>query len=196
VASGLGAVYRPGGEDVPPPHDWSAFDVHLYVEAPPEAVLSRWRTAHGVESFFVGKASFADPSGGRRAPDEPIVTGDSYDWQFIHDFRIDGTIREATPTRIAFTFGERYAVEVTASPHGSGTLLRLHQSGMADTAEDRVQGSLNCRSCWIYFLTALKALAEGGTDLRDPNPETADAIAVGYAPTPPQPQERSATPVR
>jgi hypothetical protein len=50
---------------------------------------------------------------------------------------------------------------------------------MRDDPEDRVQGSLNCRSCWIYFLTALKGQMERGIDLRDRRPETADSISVG-----------------
>jgi uncharacterized protein YndB with AHSA1/START domain len=180
AASGLGARYLPGDGTEPAPHDWTCFDVYLYVEAPPEGVLSRWCTARGIESFFVGEARHRDESGKERAPDAPVAAGDEYEWRGLHGFVMKGRILEAAAGRIAFTFGSRYQVEVTAEPHGSGSLLRLHQRGMADDAQERVDGSLNCRSCWIYFLTTLKGQAENGIDLRDRNPATADSISVGF----------------
>jgi uncharacterized protein YndB with AHSA1/START domain len=180
AASGLGARYRPGGGTAPAPHDWTRFDVYLYVGAPPQEVLSRWQTPRGIESFFVEKARFTDASGRERPVDAPAEAGDAYEWCGLHGFTMRGKLRETAAGRVAFTFGSRYEVEVTAAPHGAGTLLHLRQGGMADDAQDRVDGSLNCRSCWIYFLTALKAQSEGGIDLRDRNPATADSISVGF----------------
>ncbi len=180
VSNGLGALYLPGDETARPPHGWTRFDVCLYIEASPREVLARWHNARGIESFFVGEARFTDESGREKSPEAKIDAGDTYDWRGIHGFRMQGRIAEATARRVAFTFGSRYFVEVTVTPHGAGTLLRLHQSGMADDPDDRVAGSLNCRSCWIYFLTTLKSQLEFGIDLRDRNRQTADAISVGY----------------
>lgn len=162
------------------PHDWGAFDVFLHIRCSPEQALSRWRTAEGISSFFVGEATFTDASGTPRSTSDSIVEGDRYEWHTLHKYPMSGNITEATPNRVAFTFGANYSVEITAAAHGSGTLLRLHQSGMGNDLRERVQGSINCRSCWIYFLAALKGRIEHGVDLRDRRPDTADAISVGY----------------
>jgi uncharacterized protein YndB with AHSA1/START domain len=177
---GLGARYRAGDKTAEGPHDWTSFDVHLYIDAPPAEVMSRWKSAAGLESFFIGKASFLDEAGTPRAPSAEARKGDSYQWDFVHDFRLPGEVLESTASRFAFTFGGPYRVEVDVSPHAEGTLLRLRQHGMKDEPEERVRGSLNCRSCWIYFLTALKGRLERGVDLRDRRPDTADSISVGY----------------
>lgn len=153
VANGLSVDFRPdaeGGGGNAGPHDWTAFDVCLYIDAPPGEVLARWRTARGLESFFVGEARFTAGDGGERAPDDEIASADAY------------------------------AVAVTADRHGDGALLHLRQTGMSDEPGDRVDGSLNCRSCWIYFVTALKGSVEHGFDLRDRAAETADSVSVGY----------------
>lgn len=178
--NGLGAQYVAGGGADRGPHDWTSFDVHLYIDAPPADVMARWRTAAGIESFFVRKASFGEGSGPRRGPGAEAEAGDAYSWDFVHDFRLAGQVLESTSDRFAFTFGGPYRVDVSASGHGVGTLFHLRQTGIRDDPEERVQGSLNCRSCWIYFLTALKGRLERGVDLRDRRPETADSISVGY----------------
>jgi uncharacterized protein YndB with AHSA1/START domain len=180
VASGLGARFQSDGGVAAAPHDWTAFDVHLSIDAPPEEVLGRWCSPRGIESFFIGTAEVTDASGGKRAAADTVAAGDTYVWDFIHGYRLEGRFLEVEERRIVFTFGSRYAVEVEAIAQGDGTLLRLHQSGMSGDPQDRVDGSLNCRSCWIYFLTALKGQLEHGIDLRDRVPETADAISVGY----------------
>jgi uncharacterized protein YndB with AHSA1/START domain len=177
--NGLGALYVPGGE-AESPHDWTGFDVFLHVRAAPEAVLASWRTAAGLESFFVGEARFVEASGGIRPADERTATGDAYSWRGIHGFEMKGKIIEASSERVAFSFGSRYAVSVTVAARDDGALLHLHQEGMADEPEDRVAGTLNCRSCWVYFLAALKARLEHGIEIRDLDPVSADAISVGF----------------
>ena len=84
------------------------------------------------------------------------------------------------PPETNYTFGEGYEVEVTATAHARGTLLRLRQSGMADTPEERVAGTLDCRCRWIYYLAALKSRLENGIDLRDQDPRTGGSYSVGF----------------
>lgn len=180
VEHGLSARYpAPHGAE-PAPHDWTSFDVVLWVADTPQTVLARWRTADGISSFFVREASLRDAAGAKRAANAVAAPGDAYSWQFVHDFRLEGRVLESTADRFAFTFGGPFRVDVTAEPHGSGALLHLRQQGMRDHEEDRVHGSLNCRSCWIYFLSALKCRLERGIDLRDHRALTADSVSVGY----------------
>ena len=184
--SGLSATYLPGGGTAPQPHDWRAFDLYLYIAAPREAVMNRWRSAAGLESFFIADAVFRDEVGDECGHDEPVQAGDAYTWRSIHDFKMKGSIIEASAERVAFTFGSHFRCEVGAVAQGGGTLLHLRQSGMRDKPEERLQGSLNCRCCWIYFLITLKSQLENGVDLRDHDPATADAISVNFNPRLPQ----------
>lgn len=178
--NGLSAHYLPDGAPAPRPHDWSAFDVSLYLAAPRERVLEVWRTAAGIESFFADRAVHAR-DGRPLSPDDPVRPGDTYRWRAIHGLEMIGEFTAADDDRVAFSFLGRYACEVSAKVHGGGTLLRLRQSGMRDDDEDRVSGSLDCRCSWIYYLTGLKARLEHGVELRDRNPETAHSVSLGFA---------------
>ena len=182
VADGLSADFRLGADRTGAPHDWTGFDVFLQIDASPAEVLARWRSAGGLESFFVREARFTDPAGSTRGPGTlaPFQAGDHYEWGAVHDFSMEGRVLATDDQRLAFTFGSRYSVEISARASGPGALLHLRQRGIRDDPEDRVHGTLNCRSCWIYFLTTLKSQLEYGVDLRDHDPETADSIAVGY----------------
>ncbi len=160
-------------------HDWRNFDIYLRIDAAPEEVITAWRSPAGLESFFIARALITDAEGGLKAPDDVIEAEDRYDWQFIHDYSLDGEFLLSEPTRVRFTFGEM-TVTVTAEPANGDTLLHLQQQGMKDTPDARVMSSLNCRCCWMLFLVNLKSVVEYGNDLRDMNPDTADAIAVSW----------------
>lgn len=180
TAGALGAAFQPGGKPAPEDHDWSQFDIFEWIDASPKEVMRRWQTKPGLESFFIAQVDVAKGDGVARSGAEPFQAGDHYAWRWIHEYAGEGKILDASATEVAFTFGSQFEVNVSASADGSGTLLRLHQSGMADTPEDRVHATLNCRSCWIYFLATLKSQLEHGADLRDKDPVTADAVSVGY----------------
>lgn len=175
----LATLFSPDAKPDAATHDWTAFDVYLYVDAEPRAVMDRWRSTSGLASFFIHSMTLGDHRG-VSTDSAAITAGDHYRWQWIHGHSLEGEFIAVDENRIEFTFGADYRVCVSAAPAGRGTLLRLHQSGMADEEQERIHGSLNCRSCWVYFLVNLKSVVEHGCDLRDPNPLTADAISVAY----------------
>jgi uncharacterized protein YndB with AHSA1/START domain len=193
TASGLGALYRPGNDAALPPHDWTSFDVYLYLDAAPADVLRYWQTVEGFTRFFVAEMT-AELTAGDDHGDEVdasmltsgtmltrmLTPGTLYRWRGIHDYAGKGRFVEVTDEAVEFTFGGRYHVRVSVTSQGSGTCLHLRQSGIGDEEGERVSGSLNCRSCWIYFLVNLKSVIEFGIDLRDRNPATADSISVGF----------------
>ena len=65
---------------------------------------------------------------------------------------------------------------------GAQTELHLTQTGISDTPDGHVFGHLNCRSCWIFFLTNLKSVLESGPDLRDQDPARVSSMEVGFRP--------------
>lgn len=176
---GLATQFDRGPESAADLHDWSSFDVFLYIDAPVDRVMEYWRTTGGLQSFFIADIAVGStedsPAGETR-----IKSGDPYTWRWIHGHRLSGEFLQADKAAVGFTFGGDYRVTVDATGAGDGSLLHLNQRGMADSESERVSGSLNCRSCWIYFLVNLKSVLEAGNDLRDHNPETADSVSVGY----------------
>jgi len=80
----------------------------------------------------------------------------------------DGAGREL-PGGSEFEAGGRYAWRWRHDFEGRG----LH---------GRVWGHLNCRSCWIFFMTNLTSVLEAGRDLRHVNPAVVSSMEVGFRP--------------
>ncbi len=164
-------------------YDWSQFHVHMYYLAPIEEVFRRFSTAEGLESFFIGRAVHTAPDGTVRAPDEMVQPGDTYDWTYVHEFAHPGTIEAVEPNALVrFTFGGP-TVEIRFRDVGEATEVDLHQTGCPAEDPGRAWMHLNCRSCWIYFMTNLRSVLRGGGDLRDhDHPQWNDSVSIGWDP--------------
>ncbi|MCA9756468.1 MAG: SRPBCC domain-containing protein [Candidatus Eisenbacteria bacterium] len=162
-------------------YDWSQFEISMYFARPREELFRVWATARGLESFFIQTAEHSSPDGEVRARDEVVHSGDSYRWKYVHDFRGQGTFTRVDPNeRVQFTFGHM-TVDVTFRDVDDGTEVHLHQSGCAIDDPDRAWQHLNCRSCWVYFLTNLRAVLHQGIDLRDhEHPDRNDSVSIGW----------------
>lgn len=180
TANGLSVLYLPGGREADIAHNWTKFNVYLHIDADPDRVLEGWKCAKGLKNFFIADMQVTDENHIPREDHELLRSGDLYAWQGVHNYSGEGKILKSDTTEFSFTFGTSYIVNVTVEPQSKGTLLNLEQSDMTDTPEERVNGTLNCRSCWIYFMINLKSYLEHGVDLRDMSPDTADSISVGY----------------
>jgi hypothetical protein len=98
-----------------------------------------------------------ESDGSPRAADEQVRTGDRYQWTCVHDFAHSGEFEQ---------------VETD-----------LHQTNCATEDPDRAWQHLNCRSCWIYFMTNLKSVLAGGPDIRDhEHPTWNDSVSIGFDP--------------
>lgn len=166
----------------PEAYDWSRFDIVFYYDQSPSEVFRTWATPSGLTSFFIDRAVFTGPDGNERSPDEVVSAGDRYRWDWRHPYWLEGEITRVVPAReISFTFGSM-RVSVRFADVDGKTELVLVQTGIPDSPDGRVFGHLNCRSCWIFFLTNLKSVLDTGTDLRDQDPGRASSMEVGFAP--------------
>lgn len=164
-------------------YDWSQFHVHMYYLAPVDEVFRRFSTAAGMESFYVGEARFTSASGANRSADEPFQAGDSYHFEYVHDFRHGGEVTAMEDRRlVGFTFGE-CLVTIRFREVEGATEVDLHQTGCPTEDPGRAWLHLNCRSCWIYFLTNLRSVLAGGPDVRDfDHPQWNDSVSIGWEP--------------
>jgi uncharacterized protein YndB with AHSA1/START domain len=164
-------------------YDWSQFHVRMYYLAPLAKVFRRFVTAAGLESFFIFKAVHTRADGGIRGAEEQVEGGDSYHWTYVHDFAHGGRFeRVETDRLVAFTFGEM-TVTIAFRDVGGATEVDLHQTNCATEDPDRAWQHVNCRSCWIYFLTNLRSVLAGGPDVRDfDHPNWNDSVSIGFDP--------------
>ncbi|MEM9564900.1 MAG: SRPBCC domain-containing protein [Actinomycetota bacterium] len=167
----------------PDGYDWTQFHVHMYYLAPLEPVFARFATAAGLASFYLREATFTAPDGATRAADEPYRAGDRYHFEYVHDYRHGGEILAVEPNRlVSFTFGP-CEVAIRFRELDGATEVDLHQTGCPVDDPERAWLHLNCRSCWIYFLTNLRSVLAGGPDVRDlDHPEWNDSVSIGWDP--------------
>lgn len=164
-------------------YDWSQFHVRMYYLAPLEEVFRYFSTAAGLESFFIHSATHAGADGVSRAPDDQVQVGDHYDWTYVHNFGHGGSFEQVVPGRLlSFTFGEML-VTINFREVEGATEVDLHQTNCAIEDPDRAWQHVNCRSCWIFFLTNLRSILAGGPDLRDHrHPNWNDSVSIGFEP--------------
>ena len=164
-------------------YDWSQFHVRMYYLAPLDEVFRRFATSEGLESFFIHRAIHTGEGGVVRGPTEFAQPGDQYEWTYVHDYAHGGTFLGVEPNRrIEFTFGTMN-VNITFRSVGEATEVDLHQTNCATEDPERAWQHVNCRSCWIYFLTNLRSVLANGTDLRDHHhPEWNDSVSIGFDP--------------
>ena len=163
-------------------YDWSQFKVHMVYRAPRDDVVAAWATPGGLESFFIADADHRAPDGTRRAPDEPCVAGDRYRWKWLHGFELEGHVLACEPNRrVSYTFGGNMRIDIGFLERDGAVEVAIHQTGCATQDPERAWQHLNCRSCWVYFLTNLKSVLEHGIDLRDhEQPQWNDSVSIGW----------------
>ena len=138
-------------------YDWSRFELTFFYYRPVEEVFRAWATPAGMESFFIKECRTSGPK------DALVAAGDEYRFRYVQPFEHGGRCLAMTENELlSFTFGSMEVV-VTFEVIEGGTKVVLSQSGI----EDQVFSHMNCRSCWLYFMTNLKSVLEHGIDLRD-----------------------------
>src|SRR5579859_1011809 len=137
-----------------------------------ERVYSAWSTSEGLESWFLRRAIVREGAGSRqRSIDAPIGKGDLYTWYwhgYPDSLSHDGEVLEANgKDRFAFSFSLGCPVRVTLSRECGETIVELSESGLP-TDEDTVRKHyLSDSKGWVFYLTNLKSVLEGGLDLRN-----------------------------
>ena len=163
-------------------YSWAQFNISYYYPAPIEVVFSKWATCSGLESFFIQKISLSALNGERRLPNQIFQASDNYEWTWRHGFSLKGKIIEVEKNKfLAFSFGNM-KISIYFKSRGAKTLVHLVQNQINEDEAGKVMGHLNCRSCWVFFMTNLKSILLNGTDLRDDEPAIASAFEVGFMP--------------
>ncbi len=148
--------------------NWNEFTHGIYLNAPVGKVYEYIATASGITKWFVGEAKYYYKNLNIRLGKEWSVKGDSFLWKWMNkDFELKGLVTESRSDRtFGFTFSPLYFVTISLAPEGDKTKLTLKQEYQPGSEKDEFN-FLNCCTCWVFFLTNLKSVAENGIDLRE-----------------------------
>ena len=167
---------------MPEAYDWTAFDLYFYYHAPLDEVWRAWSTIGGLCRFFIETCSATRADGTPLGPDDPFEPGTRYDWKWRHGYPAKGEFTSVEAKRaLSLTFGGM-KVRIELLDTGSAVRVHLRQYEIPTSEEDRVMNHMNCRSCWIFFMTNLVSVLQSGRDLRDADPKRVSSMEVGFRP--------------
>ena len=157
-------------------YDWTCFSKRLIIKATAHQLFNLLTTQDGMESWFLRKCEFTR-DGNQLDSRSNVREGDQYFflWHGWTDETFEaGRWLETKPnTKLGFTFNgnnaTRMEVHITLQAHEEGTLLTLTKSLIPDDENSRAHWHLGCLEGWVFYLTNLKSVAEGGLDLRNKN---------------------------
>jgi uncharacterized protein YndB with AHSA1/START domain len=153
------------------PYDWSRLVKRINVRAEEKKVYAALTTPHGLEKWFLRKAIFTDRQGQLRNPLHSVEVGDQYEW-YWHGYG-DQTVEKGTilennkADRVGFTFGKAGVVSISLKQEEGELIIELTQEGIPTDEENKVNFHLGCSTGWVFYLTNLKSIAQGGIDLRN-----------------------------
>ena len=160
-------------------HDWSRFRLHIPVKTDPATIYRHWTTPEGLESWFLRKAAFTGTDGILRPGNAIIEVNDSYEWLW-HGWSDDvvekGEILNMEVNFLSFSFGRAGNVDVRIRQERKEPVVELFQYGMPTDEASIVSYHVGCTKGWLFYLTNLKSVLEGGIDLRNKNVELEDVI--------------------
>ena len=148
--------------------NWTSFQHAILLDADLEEVFKYVATADGICRWFLGDVTYRTVAGVERPLNEIASIGDHYIWKWQDkDFATKGEILDCQINSLfQFTFGSTFEVVIRLSSEQERTRLTLGQEYRNGAVEDQFQ-YLNCCVCWVFFMTNLKSVIEGGKDLRE-----------------------------
>ncbi len=148
--------------------DWREFRLRVFIDRPLRELYEAWLISDELERWFLNKASFYDSTGKELDRDKPVGNGARYKWEWAEGTIETGEILIADGSgSFAFTFGKGCTVAVTLSRLEGRTLVELMQTHTMPDVEKKQDYYVSCSQGWTFYLTNMKAVFEGGLDLRE-----------------------------
>lgn len=151
--------------------EWSSFTQRITIDATVRAIYDAWASAEGIEKWFLASAEFTMPEGQQRERHDRVQAGDTYLWKwygFPGGAPESGRIIDANGyDLLRFTFSDDCIVTVSIKNEGSEKVMELVQENIP--ADENLGIYLGCSTGWIFYMTNLKSILEGGIDLRNKN---------------------------
>ncbi|UZR99686.1 SRPBCC domain-containing protein [Chondrinema litorale] len=150
---------------------WSKFKLRVNVQKEASTAYACWTNAEALESWFLRKAIFKDSAGNVRAANETVQEGDTYEWYWhgYPDSVVEkGTVLKANGSNMfCFTFSKGCPVTISVYSEEGETIVELVESDLPTDETTKLQHFVGDSKGWIFYLTNLKSVLEGGIDLRN-----------------------------
>ncbi|HEY6504224.1 MAG TPA: SRPBCC domain-containing protein [Chitinophagaceae bacterium] len=162
--------------------NWSSFSLRVNISKSPKDIYDCWASQQGLENWFLREAVFKDASGKQRPKDTPVQKGDTYEWRwhgYPDEVTEKGTVLEANgKDKFSFTFSLKCPVSIHIYPEAGETIVELTESGLPTDDKTRSGHFVGDSRGWIFYLTNLKSILEGGLDLRNKKIELRNVITA------------------
>jgi uncharacterized protein YndB with AHSA1/START domain len=162
--------------------DFSEFKLRVNINTTIENAYRAWATPSGLESWFLRKAIFNDKKGAVRSGDSLVKEDDEYTMVF-HGYP-DSVAEKGKVLKVnnkdlfSFTFSKGCPVTISIySEHGE-TIVELFESKLPTDEETIKRHYVGDSKGWIFYLTNLKSILEGGIDLRNKNEALTNVITA------------------
>ncbi|MBL7739270.1 MAG: SRPBCC domain-containing protein [Chitinophagaceae bacterium] len=164
------------------PINWSSFSLRVNIRKDIQIIYDCWTLQAGLENWFLREAVFKDASGKQRAGNEPVQKGDTYEWRW-HGYPDEvmerGTVLEANgKDQFIFTFSLQCPVTIRIYTEADETIVELTESGLPTDDKTRSAHFVGDSRGWVFYLTNLKSVLEGGVDLRNKKMELRNVITA------------------
>lgn len=159
-------------------YDWSTFTRRINIKSTPQTIYDAWATQKGLEKWFLRNAFFKTPNGDTVDRDTHVQPNDTYTWRwFGYDDNTteQGHIVAANGSDyLCFTFCSEAAqtnmqVSVIIQQEAGETIVELKQFNIPTDERGKTNFHIGCTEGWVFYLTNLKSILEGGIDLRNRN---------------------------
>jgi hypothetical protein len=175
---------------------WSEFRLRVNIDVPVETVYRAWATPGGLESWFLRKAIFVartgaagDSVGAGNAIGQParpgnafIQKGDAYEW-YWHGYPDSllqkGRILAANgKDQFRFSFSDGCPVNISLYRECDETIVELSETDLPEEQGAALRHYIDNMKGWVFYLTNLKSVLEGGRDLRNQKMELSNVITA------------------
>jgi uncharacterized protein YndB with AHSA1/START domain len=152
-------------------YDWSKFTLRIGIEASQQAIYDAWTSKELIELWFLRKAETKNNKGVEKDCFAKFEEGDSYTWSWYgYDAEESGSILASNGTdAFGFSFGKAGDCYIRIYEEEGENIMELSQINIPTDERSQHEFHLGCKMGWTFYLSNLKSILEGGSDLRNKN---------------------------
>lgn len=161
-------------------YGWNQFTKRININAPAKKIYNAWTSQEGLESWFLRRAIFTRNHKEKLKRNDTIQQDDTYEWTW---FGYADTVAERHTILVAngkdhlqFRFSGGCIVAVNIKNENGEMICEIVQNMSPADENKRQSFYMECSFGWIFYLTNLKSVLEGGIDLRNKNEEIKQVV--------------------
>lgn len=152
--------------------NFTEFKIRVNVRTSIENAYRAWATPAGVSSWFL-RIMYTDKNGNTRTGEDLAQEGDDYTLSLIskpETVILRGKVLKANgKDMFSFSFSKGCPVTISIYTEQDETIVQLIESHLPTDEETIRRHFVGDTRGWIFYLTNLKSVLEGGLDLRNKN---------------------------